>query len=128
MKLANLINSNFLEALERLRAQKLSMKAAFALSGLSKKVREEISKFEEARKNSLEKLCDRDESGNPVMDGNNFKLSPEAMSQLAQELSEVAALEVDLKKIKLKDLGDLSNVEMSTLDFEVLECIFDQED
>lgn len=125
MKLANIINKNFIEALERLRSQKVPMKGAFALSGVSKKVREEVTKFEEVRKAALERLCDRDEDGNPLMSGDNFNLSQESMRQLAQELSELTSMEIDVGQVKLKDLGDTSALTMSTYDAEILEGVID---
>lgn len=125
MKLAQVVNRNFLEAIERLRGQKVSMKAAFALAKISKKIRQEVSDFEEARKSALERLCDRDENNLPVMENGNFKLSSESLIKLADELNDLTSMEIDIEKINIKDLGDISSISMSTHDAETLEPLFD---
>jgi hypothetical protein len=125
MKLAQIVNRNFLEAVERLRSQKVSMKAAFTLAKVSKKIRQEVSDFEEARKSALERLCDKDEHGLPIMEGANFKLSNEALMKLAEELSDLTTMEVEIDKLKLSDLGDMSEIKMSTNDAELLEPLFE---
>jgi hypothetical protein len=125
MKVAQLINENFLGSLEKLRVQKLPLKASYQIAGISKKVREEFGRFEEARKNALEQLAEKDEAGNPIVENGSFKLDKEGLKELSRQLKEVVELEIDVQKIKLSDLGDLSKVELSAQDVEILEAIIE---
>lgn len=125
MKVAQIINENFLNSLERLRVQKLPLKASYQLAGISKKVREEFNKFEEARKNALEQLADKDENGQAIVENGSFKMSKEATLELAKQLKEVVNIDIEVQKIKLSDLGDLSKVELSAQDVEILDAILE---
>lgn len=127
MVIANIVNQGFVEALERLKSQRLPMKVAFNLISISKKVKEELAAFEEARKSSLVRLADKDDSGNPIIEDNRYKLSNEAIELFNKELSDLYSTEVNIPAIKVSDLGDISDIKMSTQDLELLEPILDMD-
>lgn len=120
MKLARIIDPRFHAALNKLIASKsLPIKVAFKLKGISKKVQEEFSKYEEVRKTALESLGDKNEDGTLKVDEQgNVQFSGDALQQFAQQIGELVQEEIELPTIKL---DDLANAEISFEDVEMLE-------
>ena len=125
MKLAVIINSTFVEALAKLKEQKLPLKAAMQVSAISKKAVEEMASFEALRIESAETLADKDESGKPVIVDGNYKIPKGKVTEFTLEVAEALNIEIDLGKIKTSDLGDISKISLSANDFETLSPIFD---
>lgn len=125
MKLAVLINSNFVSALQKLKSEKLPFKAAMQVAAISKKAVSEMNTFDETRVATAKAMAEKDPDGSPILVGGNYKLSEENLKQLTFEVAEALNAEIDLGSVKMSELGDLSKISLTANDFELLEPIFE---
>jgi len=119
MKLARLLDDNLHLALAKLNAQTLPLKTAFALKGIQKKMQEELVKYEECRKEALQKYGKKDEAGNLVLGENNsVTFDDEQRMEFIKELNELVNIEIEVGKISVDALGDakISVEELMSLD------------
>lgn len=123
MKLSKLTESNFRIAIQKVSSQDIPLTAAFKLKGIIKRGDEELAKYEDVRKSALERLGDRDENGNIMLDDKGgVKLSTENMQKFAAELSDLLKSEVDIGTMSVADLGN--KVTISANDLMALSDIF----
>lgn len=119
MKLARLLDENLHSALKRLGGQQLPLKAAFALKGINKKIHEELAKYEETRKEALQKYGNRDENGELVVSPEgNVDLAEAHKMNFVKELNELLNLDVDVGSVSVDSFGEakLSAEDMMALD------------
>lgn len=125
MKLARLIDPKFQAALRKLNAQELPLRTAFKLKGITKKVQEELDKYEEVRQSALQKYGDKDEQGNlRIQEDGAVALSSDGLRAFVLELNELTSLDIELSSIALTELGEklsLSVDELLLLDGLVVE-------
>lgn len=121
MKLSNLIDPRFKQAVTKLNQQQLSLRVAFKLKGIINKVDEELKKYEEVRSGALAKYGKKNEDGTLVSDANgNVALEGEEAEGFVKEINELLALDIELPKLSLSELGDnltMSSEELFLLDF-----------
>jgi hypothetical protein len=121
MKLANLIDPRFKQALTKLNQQQLPLKVAFKLKGAINSVDAELKKYEEVRMSALQKYGKKNEDGSLAADENgNIPLEGDSAQNFVAELNELLSLEIELPKFTLSELGDkvtMSSEELFLLDF-----------
>ena len=119
MQLSTLLNQDFQSAFNTLTGQQMPIKTAHTLKNISKKIQEQLNKYEEARKESLFRHGDKDSDGKPIiLADDQVSITPENRELFAKELNLIWNSEVNVGSVKIKDLGDvrLSVRELSNLD------------
>lgn len=115
MKLVRLNDSRFRIAFTKLMAQPVSLKVAFKLKGIAKRIEEESVKFEEVRKEALMRYGAKDDKGEIILnDDGTVKLEPEQLKAFADELNQLGETEIEVGTISLAELG--SDITLSTED------------
>ena len=86
------------------------------------KLKEIVDNFDEARQTLVKSLADKDENGEPLVEGNNYVIKDR--EKLNKEFMELQAIEteIDLDKISVDDLADK---EINGADYEVLSIFID---
>ena len=118
MKLGTLIDPKFQQALLSLMRKEIPAMASFKLKTIQKKLGEELKKFDEVRKEYLEKFAEKDEAGKAIIEKDAYKLSEENQKLFNEAMDELGNLEVDIGSIKVHELGAIS---ISALDLVVLD-------
>lgn len=124
MKLARLTDEKLQETLVKLGKQALPAKTAFKLKGIVKRVKEELTSYEELRKEALERFGKKKEDGSLEVDEkNNVQFDRVGMESFVLHLQELTALEVDLLTVKIDELGSasLTAEELEALDGLIVE-------
>jgi hypothetical protein len=122
MKLGKLVDPQFQLILRKLANQEMSLRTAFKLKGIVKRLSDELLKYDEVRTEALKRLGNKNEDGSVDIDGNGqVKLSEDNLALFAKEIDALLATEVDIGSISAADLGD--KVSMSTADLLVLDFV-----
>jgi hypothetical protein len=122
MKLARLVDERLHLALNKLSAEPLPLRTAFKLKGIVKKAREEYSKYEEVRKEALQRHGEKNEDGTlKVDDRNNVQFTPEGIQAFASELNQLTSLDMEMPTLTLSELGE--KISLTVEDLEVLEGV-----
>ena len=122
MKLARLIDERLHAALGKLSGESLPLKTLFKLKGIIKTAREEYSKYEEVRREALQRHGDKAEDGSlKTNEQNNVQFSEEGMKAFIAEINELANMEVELPTLTVAELGD--KVQLTFEELESLEGI-----
>lgn len=113
MKLSRIANPLFQQTLNRLASQPLPLKVAFKLKGITAKVKEEFTKFEELRKQSLTTHGKKGEDGKLLLQekSDNVQFDDEGLKAFMKDMDELGDTEVEVATLKLSELGD--KVELS---------------
>lgn len=107
MKLARLLDDNLHNALKKLSGQPLPLKAAYNLKGIQKKIEQEFTKYEEVRKEALNRHGKKDEAGNLVLGENNtIVFEDDKRNEFFKDLNELVNMEIDVGVISIESLGD----------------------
>jgi len=106
MKLARIVDPKFQETLRKLNQERLSLKVAFKLKGISKKVDDELNKYNELRITALEKFGDRDENGNLVLLEDGSVQLLKNTDNFVKELNDLLNLEIELDTIDINSLDN----------------------
>jgi len=96
------------QALNGLAKFSLPIKTTLKLRKLIKMTEEEYQAFEDVRLARLRDLAEKDESGNPVLIGQNYSLSKENELVLAKEISEYLKQDLSFDKIDISELEGVS--------------------
>lgn len=93
---------------------KLSFKALYKLSTLSKAIEEKTTFYREKFQEILHEYGEIDENGNlvPTDDGNGIKVKIETQQECFSKINELQMLEVELPDIKF-DIEDFGNIELT---------------
>ncbi len=122
MKLGRLVDERLHAALQKLSGERLPLKTAYKLKGIIKKTREEFSKYEEVRKEAVQRDGEKNEDGTlKVDDRNQVNFSQEGMVAFAKELNELTAMDIEFPTITVEELGN--SVTLSVEDLEALEDV-----
>lgn len=122
MKLGKVISPQFQMAFRSLEGQKLPLRAAFFVKGVAKQIKEEITKYDSARMDSLKHLGETKEDGTLDADeSGNVKLSDENMKKFTEQLQSLLEVDVTVSPIKINDLG--SEVKLTPAEALALEDI-----
>ena len=86
------------------------------------KLKEIVDNFDEARQTLVKSLADKDENGEPLVEGNNYVISnKEKLNKEFMELQEIET-EIEFDKISVDDLADK---EINGADYEALSIFID---
>lgn len=122
MKLARLIDERLQAALDKLTASDLPLRTAFKLKGIIKVAREEYSKYEEVRKEALQRHGQKNEDGTlKINESNNVQFDEAGIKAFAIELNELATMDVALPTISISELGE--KIVLSVEDLDALDGI-----
>lgn len=125
MKIARLTDARFHQALRKLTAQTLPLRAAFKLKGIAATLDAELKKFEECRQAALEKFGKRGEDGNIVTrEDGSVEFDNEQLKAFAAELNDLGQEDINLESVKMEELGnkvELTADELFLLDGVIVE-------
>ena len=122
MKLGNIVDKRFSDAMAKLGNQKIPLKTAFKLKTILKLAQAEATKYDEIRTDICERYGSRDEKGELMSDEKgNVKLEGGNLEQWTKEIQELIDLDIEFPVIKLSELGDevgnLTMFDLMLLDF-----------
>lgn len=107
MRISQLVDPRFKDALNKLVLEPLPLRVAFKLKGVIKKVDEEFAKYEECRREALKRFGKKKEDGSLELDDNgNVVFEDGSIQEFVKELGELVAVEVSLEKVKISELGE----------------------
>ena len=86
------------------------------------KLKEIADNFEEARQTLVKSLADKDENGEPLVEGNNYVINDR--EKLNREFMELQAIETEIEFDKIS-VDDLADKEINGADYEVLSIFID---
>jgi|ERR1051325_2699090 hypothetical protein len=122
MKLANIVDPRFHEALNKLANAALPVKTAFKIKGVTKVVRAEYEKYEEVRQASLKSHGLKKEDGELDLDDKgNVKFDNDGIVAFAKDMADLTALEVEVPTVSLAELGE--KIDLTAMDLELLDGI-----
>ena len=110
MSLSKISSPAFTTSMETFIQTKMPVRAAYKAKTLTILFNGEIKKCQELRIQILERHCDRDAEGKPVVDeNNNYKFSSTVQVQcVTKEINDLLSIEVEFTPILIDDLGDMS--------------------
>ena len=107
MKLAKLIDQGFQSSMRVLLKQPLPLKTAYKLRGVVKKIEEELGKYDEIRREALNKYGKKKEDGTlELTETNQVQFEQDSMQAFLQDINELSSLDVDLPTVTVTELGD----------------------
>jgi len=107
MKLAKLIDQGFQSSMRVLLKQPLPLKTAYKLRGVVKKIEEELGKYDEIRREVLNKYGKKKEDGTlELTETNQVQFEQDSMQAFLQDINELSSLDVDLPTVTVTELGD----------------------
>lgn len=124
MKLLRVVDEKLHAALQKLSNEQLPLKTAFKLKGINKLIKDEFAKYDEVRKEALQKHGLKNEDGSLKTDEkNNVKFDQDGMKGFIEELNELSNMEVEIPTISLSELGsvNLTAAQLEALDGVVVE-------
>lgn len=86
------------------------------------KLKEIVDNFDEARQTLVKSLADKDENGEPLVEGNNYVINDR--EKLNREFMELQEIETDVEFDKIS-VDDLEDKEINGADYEVLSIFID---
>ena len=86
------------------------------------KLKEIVDNFDEARQTLVKSLADKDENGEPLVEGNNYVINDR--EKLNREFIELQEIETDVEFDKIS-VDDLEDKEINGADYEVLSIFID---
>lgn len=104
---------------------KMPIRVKFELKKLDSKIREVAKIYLELKQKVIEKYCDKDSEGNPIVKNQQYTFSNPS-KEFVDEINQLLNLEseIEFEKIKIK-IDDLSELNINARDLFVLEYIFD---
>lgn len=122
MKLARIVDERLHVALNKLSKEALPLKTAFKLKGIIRSVQEEYTKYDEVRKEALQKHGDKNEDGSLKIDERqNVVFSGDALTAFAKDMADLTNMEIAINTVSLAELGD--NIKLTLEDVEMLDGI-----
>jgi hypothetical protein len=122
MKLARITNEQLHITLAKLAAEALPLKTAFKLKGLIKQARAEFDKYEEVRREAIQRHGKKNAEGQLMInEQGNAEFEEEGIKAFVKELNELGDMDIELPAIKASELGD--NVVFSCNELEILDGI-----
>ena len=106
MKLGKIIDTRFRTVVEKLAKQEIPLRTAFKMRGLTKRINEEVEKYEATRQEGLQKHGEKDADGKLVVNPDNtVKFSQEGMQAFAAELNDLTLTSIELDTLSVAELG-----------------------
>lgn len=117
VKLAQLVNPEFQNALGQLMQKEIPVRTSFKLKNVLKRLGEEVKTYNEVRTELLNKFGDKDEADKLAVDPetNNVKFSGDNLKLFGEAMSELLKMEVDIGSISAFELGEKLSISTSSL-------------
>lgn len=114
--------NNYAKLEEILKNYSFKARVCQAIVKNKNKLKEIVDNFEEARQTLVKSLADKDENGEPLVEGNNYVINDrEKLNKEFMELQEIET-EIEFDKISVDDLADK---EINGADYEALSIFID---
>lgn len=112
VKLGQLINPEFQQALGLLAQKELPLRTSFKLKGLIKRLSDEVRTYNEVRTDLLNKFGNKEEDGTLKInkETNNVEFSDDNLKLFGEAMNELLKMEVDIGSVTLNELGDKLNL------------------
>lgn len=121
MKLSRLVDPNVQACMRKLLELQLPLPASFKLKKLMKAADEELNRYDETRKEALNRLGKKKEGGSlELNEKGEVQFEPESLQNFAKELNELLQVEVTIGTLSVRELG---NINISTADLLSLDGI-----
>ena len=121
MKLAQLLNPGLHSGLAKIQAATVPAKTAFKLKGIANQVKTELEKFEEVRKELVQKYGEKNEAGELKIDAQgNANLEGPAREEFQSQVVDLGNMEITIPTLSVSELG---NVELNTNEMIALDGI-----
>lgn len=103
-------------------AATLPVKTSYWLSRLIKKINSEAETYHKERQKIIDRLCDRDEKGEPVSVGPGMISLKDHQQEFMEAMNKLGDIDIsiDINKIKIK-LAEIPEGVISAMDFPTLE-------
>ena len=122
MRLSKLIDPRFKALIVSLQSEVIPLKGAFKLKGIVKAIDVELNKYEDLRKEALNKFGRKDDKGELVLDDKgNVQFDDAQVQDFMKELQDLVNLEVSIPTMSISDLGD--KLSLSVQDLFLLEDV-----
>lgn len=107
MKLSKIANQEFRNALSKLLKKQVPLRTAFKLKTILRIVNEEHQKYEECRKDAINRFAEKDEFGLAKIDeAGKVKLSEENLKLFTKEFKDLLDMEIEVPQIKASEFGE----------------------
>ena len=117
IKLSRIADSRLHAALNKLSNAQMPLKTAFKFKGIMKIVREEFTKYDEVRKEAIQKHSIKNEDGSIKVDEyDNATFTDEGLQAFIVELNELGSLEIEVPTIKVSELNEDVNVTLEEVE------------
>lgn len=125
VKLSQLVNSS--SALQKLGNQPLRGKLAYKVGKVIQEISNELSLYDKARHELLEKYCIKDDNNEIVVyENGNVQIAKENIPVYTEEINKLNDTEIELN-IVLLDLDDFQDIEMTPKEMMDIEWIIKKE-
>ena len=115
--------NSIIEGLNQLMVEKLPIKIAYSISKVAKKIQAEAKLYEENRIVLIERYCDKNEEGKPIIEDNHYLINDKAFAREFTELSEMI-IDIEFKTISI---NALEGITISPMTMYVLEMFIEVE-
>jgi len=126
VKLQDLVNAS--QTLRNLGDKPLRGKLAYKVGKIIQQVSNELELYDNARRELLEKYCEKNEDGTlNIHEDGNVLILPENISVYNEEIKKMNETEIELN-IVLLDLDELENIEMTPKEMMQIDWIIKKEE
>jgi hypothetical protein len=106
MKLGRIVDPKFQNALAKLAAQEISPEAAMTLKENILDFNVELKKYDETRKEAIQRLANKNEDGSLFVDAEGMaKLDGDNLKSYQDQFTALLDSEVSVKTVKISDVG-----------------------
>ena len=116
MKLGQIADKDFQDALLKLMKHDIPIKTAYKLKIEIDKLKSEMSRYQELHQELLVKYGNKDQDGRLETDQlKNVRFKEEQYRQFMRELKELKSIDVEVKSISIDDIGDKIDISIDDL-------------
>lgn len=98
--------------MERHRADKMSFKTAYKFNKIANYHKDDILFFREKYGELLREYCEKNEKGEPVVNGQNVQIQPDKMAEFSKKAAEILSVEVEASDVRFS-VEELEGLEIS---------------
>jgi hypothetical protein len=124
MLLGNIASHNFQTTLQKLAEQPLAPITAYKIKKILKLATEEIKNFETIKNDIIQTFAERDAEGKVKQVPGGVQLDITRKAEWDPQLKSLFAIEVELPKLKLQELGE--SVKLTALELMALDGLVDE--
>lgn len=101
---------NCMSVFNKLMTQECKGAIALKIARVARELNKEYTTFDEQRQKIIDKYCKKDESGNPVINGNEYVIDPQFAAESTEEFNALMneELEINVNKLDLEEIEDFT--------------------